>query len=304
MSPGEPKGPVIDAPTYRVGVAAKMTGLSTHTLRVWEKRYGAVVPLRTEAGGRLYTDADVRRLRMLRSLVQGGHAISGIAHLDETDLEHMAAALPAGRPSERPERFVDVQAQFLEAISALRMDEAEQLLSRVALSTEPSEFLHQLVGPILTEVGDLWEEGKLRIVHEHACSTVMRGLLFSLMRLYSLTDARRSVVVATPKGEQHELGALMIAMLAAMHGWRVLYLGTDLPAEEIAYAAVDAKAELLLLSITSLSAVDTTREVATIERLVPEAVRILIGGRAAVRPSQSRVQASEELSDAEVLLRA
>lgn len=281
-----------------------MTGLSTHTLRVWEKRYGAVVPLRTEAGGRLYTDADVRRLRVLRSLVQSGHAISGIAHLGEEDLERMAAALSAvGPPAARPERFVDVQAQFLEAISALRMDEAEQLLSRVALSTEPSEFLHHLVGPILTEVGELWEEGKLRIVHEHACSTVMRGLLFSLMRLYSLTDARRAVVVATPKGEQHELGALMAAMLAAMHGWRVLYLGTDLPAEEIAYAAVDSGAELLLLSITSLSAVDAMHEVATIERVAPDSVRILIGGRAAVRPSESRVEASEELSDAEALLR-
>ena len=62
-------------------MVAKMTGLSTHTLRMWEKRYAAVLPHRTEAGGRLYTDADVMRLRLLRTLVESGHSIGGIAKL-------------------------------------------------------------------------------------------------------------------------------------------------------------------------------------------------------------------------------
>ena len=122
------------------------------------------------------------------------------------------------------------------------------MLSRAALSTEPCEFLQVVVGPIMTEIGDRWKRGDLRIVHEHACSTVMRGLLFSLMRLYPANDAMRRVVVGTPAKEDHELGALMVAMLAAMHGWSVLYLGPDLPAEEIAYAVTDTKAELLMLS--------------------------------------------------------
>lgn len=89
-----------DEAKYRVGMVSKMTGLSTHTLRMWEKRYAAVVPKRTEAGGRLYTDADVERLRLLHDLVEQGHSIGGIANLPAADLRRMAATF--SRPSSPP----------------------------------------------------------------------------------------------------------------------------------------------------------------------------------------------------------
>ena len=89
-----------DEAKYRVGMVSKMTGLSTHTLRMWEKRYAAVLPKRTEAGGRLYTDDDVERLRLLHNLVQSGHSIGGIAKLPDADLRSMAAAFPA------PSRYI------------------------------------------------------------------------------------------------------------------------------------------------------------------------------------------------------
>ena len=285
-----------DEAKYRVGMVAKMTGLSTHTLRMWEKRYAAVVPTRTEAGGRLYTDADVERLRLLGTLVQSGHSIGGIARLPDIDLRHMAAAFPAPSTEETTSQHLpEVRKRVMTAIEQLRVDQAERLLSRAALSTEPVEFLKTIVGPILVEVGDRWESGDLRIVHEHACSTVMRGLLFSLMRLYPSNDGRRQVVVATPAKEDHELGALMVSMLAAMHGWSVLYLGPNLPAEEIGYAVRDTDAELLLLSITNLDEEAARAEIAAIEKAVPERVKILAGGRAAAVPGASRVEVQQDL---------
>jgi methanogenic corrinoid protein MtbC1 len=284
-------------------MVAKMTGLSTHTLRMWEKRYAAVVPHRTEAGGRLYTDADVERLRLLHTLVQSGHSIGGIAKLTDLDLRHMAAAFPAPS-SELPaaQHLPEVRARVMTAIEQLRVEEAEQLLSRAALSTEPVEFLKTIVAPILIEVGERWERGDLRIVHEHACSNVMRGLLFSLMRLYPANDSRRRAVIATPAGENHELGALMIAMLAAMHGWSVLYLGPNLPAEEIAYAVEDTEAELLLLSVTNLSETASRAEIGAIDDAVPGRVKILAGGRAASVAPGSRVEVQQDLAVAAAAL--
>lgn len=288
-----------DEAKYRVGMVSKMTGLSTHTLRMWEKRYAAVLPKRTEAGGRLYTDADVERLRLLHNLVQSGHSIGGVANLPDVDLQHMAAAFPA--PSNQPglRHLPEVRERVLRAIERLRTEEAEQLLSRAALSTEPSEFLKSVVSPILVDIGDRWEQGELRIAHEHACSTVLRGLLFSLMRLYPASDARRRVVVATPAKEGHELGALMVAMLAAMHGWSVLYLGPDLPAEEIAYAVTEINADLLMLSVTNLKPRESQREIAAIERAIPERVRILVGGQAAKALPESRAHIQQDLALAE-----
>jgi DNA-binding transcriptional MerR regulator/methylmalonyl-CoA mutase cobalamin-binding subunit len=288
---------------YRVGMVSKMTGLSTHTLRIWEKRYAAVVPERTEAGGRLYTDADVERLRMLHALVQSGHSIGGIARLADVDLRHMAAQSPPPAIQPLLQHLPELRDRVLAAIERLRVDEAEQLLSRAALSTEPREFLMGVVAPVMAEVGDRWARGELRIAHEHACSTVMRGLLFSLMRLYPSSEGRRRVVVATPAAEDHELGALMVAMLAAMHGWSVLYLGTDLPAEEIAFAVASTGADLLMLSITNLDPKDSERELAAIERAVPARVKILAGGRAARALPESRVEIQQDLAVAQVELR-
>jgi len=285
-----------DEAKYRVGMVSKMTGLSTHTLRMWEKRYATVLPKRTEAGGRLYTDADIERLRLLHKLVQSGHSIGGIAKLPDTDLRHMAAGSSDRSLQPASRHLPELRERVMAAVERLRTEEAEQLLSRAALSTEPYEFLQVVVGPIMTEIGDRWKRGDLRIVHEHACSTVMRGLLFSLMRLYPANDAVRRVVVGTPAKEDHELGALMVAMLAAMHGWSVLYLGPDLPAEEIAYAVTDTKAELLMLSVTNLSPKASQREVAAIEEQIPKRVRILVGGRAANVPTESRAQIQQDLA--------
>ncbi|MGB5284023.1 MAG: MerR family transcriptional regulator [Polyangiales bacterium] len=291
-----------DEAKYRVGMVSKMTGLSTHTLRMWEKRYVAVLPKRTEAGGRLYTDADVERLRLLHELVESGHSIGGIAKLADTDLRHMAASVPAQPSQSAVQHLPELRSRVMNAIEQLRMQDAEQMLSRAALSTEPSKFLQTVVAPVLVEIGDRWRRGELRIVHEHAGSTVMRGLLFSLMRLYPANDSRRRAVVATPAKEDHELGALMVAMLAAMHGWSVLYLGPDLPAEEIAYAVRDTKADLLMLSITNLKPTDSAREIAAIEAAIPKSVRVLVGGRAASTLPESRVQILQDLAVVEVEL--
>lgn len=291
-----------DKAKYRVGMVSKMTGLSTHTLRMWEKRYAAVLPQRTEAGGRLYTDADVERLRLLHGLVESGHSIGGIAKLPDVDLRQMATAFPAAQSQPALQHLPEVRRRVMAAIENLRVQEAEQMLSRAALSTEPGEFLKRVVGPILVEIGDRWQRGELRIAHEHAGSTVMRGLLFSLMRLYPANDSRRRAVVATPAKEDHELGALMVAMLAAMHGWSVLYLGPDLPAEEIAYAVTDTRAELLMLSITNLKPKDSQREIAAIESAIPDRVKMLVGGRAARALPESRAQIEQDLASVEVVL--
>ena len=280
---------------YRVGMVSKLTGLSTHTLRMWEKRYGTVVPERTEAGGRLYSDADVERLRLLQALVQAGNSIGGIANLPDLDLRRMVASFPTTSEASGPQALADVRERVMSAIERLQVTEAEHILSRAALGTEPVEFLKGVVGPVLTEVGDRWERRELRIAHEHACSAVTRGLLFSLMRLYPSNNAERTAVVATPAHEDHELGAMMVSMLAAMHGWNVLYLGPNLPAEEIGFAVRDTNAELLLVSVTNLEGDAAAHELHAIEQAVPSNVSIVAGGQAANVGQDSRIEIQQDL---------
>src|SRR4028119_341939 len=76
---------------YSMKVVARRTGLSPHVIRVWERRYGAVIPGRTQTGHRAYTDADIERLQLLRDATQAGHSISRITHLPNDELRKLAA---------------------------------------------------------------------------------------------------------------------------------------------------------------------------------------------------------------------
>ena len=110
-----------DEPSYRIGAVCRMTGISQHVLRVWEKRYGVVEPLRSETGRRLYREGDINRLSMLKALVDRGHAIGSIADLDDDELERRvqqsAGVLRMGGTAERPTLVL-----FGESLAAARED--------------------------------------------------------------------------------------------------------------------------------------------------------------------------------------
>lgn len=289
-----------DPPKYRVGMVARLTGLSTHTLRMWEKRHEAVVPARTPAGGRLYNDADVARLRRLKKLVDSGHSISGVASLDG---EALMALVQGGTPNSSASPEADrVRDEFLDAIDRFDVQRAEQVLARAAAALPPREFLVEIVGPTMVEVGERWHDGRFRIVHEHVATGVLRGLLFSLSRVYPSRGLGGVVVVATPRGERHEIGALMAAILARMHGWRVVFLGTDLPAEETAFAARSSSAELLMLSMSSLSEERAREALAELAEAVPESCRLLVGGRSVPSEAGDRVEVLSNLADLDRIL--
>lgn len=283
-----------DPPKYRVGMVSRLTGLSTHTLRMWEKRHEAVVPARTPAGGRLYNDADVARLRRLKKLVDSGHSISGVASLDG---EALMSLVEGGTVQSSSSPEADrVREEFLDAIDRFDVQRAEQVLSRAAAALAPREFLLDVVSPTMIEVGERWHQGTFRIVHEHVATGVLRGLLFSLSRLYPNRGLGGVVVVATPRGERHEIGALMVAILARMHGWRVVYLGTDLPATETAFAARSAGAELVLLSLSSLDAGQAAQALGELSDAIPDECRILAGGRSAPTKPLGRVEVLKNLA--------
>lgn len=71
---------------YRIGTVARLAGLTTHVIRIWERRYAVLKPARSNAGARLYTDADVERLRSLKRVIDRGYNIGRVAALSPEDL--------------------------------------------------------------------------------------------------------------------------------------------------------------------------------------------------------------------------
>ena len=275
-----------DAPAhYPIRAVSRLTGVAIDTLRAWERRHRAVTPIRDDRG-RMYTDADIARLRLLRGAVERGHSIGRLAGLTDAELRHLAATTGASALSEvAPTRRTPIDTAALTA--ALQKYDAtaiDQQISRLASVLPPLELLRDVLMPVLAQVGDDWHRGPSRIAHEHLMSATIRNILGSFLRLYARPEVSPRLLFATPAGERHEIGTLGAAMLAASSGLGVAYLGPDLPARDIVESVRPAGAQVLVLGLTATSAGNAReRELRTIVRDLPKEIELWVGGLGAVR---------------------
>lgn len=272
-------------PRHAIGAVESRTGLSTHAIRAWEKRYGAVEPERTEGGHRLYSEAQVQRLRMLRELTEHGHRIGRIANLPTEELEDLLeatredAALARGDGRERPEVTGELLAELMEAVREMDAEGLQSNLRRAALERNVHDLIEEVISPLLRRVGDAWHRGEVSPAQEHLASTVASRTLSWILDATEPDPDAPLAVVATPSGQVHDLGALLAAATTAAKGWRISYLGGNLPGEEIAAAARTTGARAVVLSIV-YPADDTQvgEELRALRSGLPEGTAILVGG--------------------------
>lgn len=291
---------------HPISVVVRRTGLTQDILRAWEKRYKAIVPRRTPTGRRLYSEDQVQKLRLLKQLVQGGRRISDVAELDLGALQRLAdedaseAVLPAVPTPRRETR--GFLAASLEAIDRLDRPALEQALDTASVALSRPRLRSEVLVPLIQEVGRRWQDGHWRIVHEHLATAVLRSFLWAMWRRAEPGAEGAAIVVATPAGQHHELGALLVAGIVADLGWRVVYLGCDLPAEEIAAAAAASRVQAVLLSVVyPLHDPRLTEEIRRLRQLVGPFLPLVAGGRAAFNSRDemkaSGVTVAEDLED-------
>jgi len=270
---------------YPIRAVSRLTGIGIDTLRAWERRHGAVTPIRDDRG-RMYTDADIARLRLLRGAVEHGHTIGRLAGLTDRELRHLAApggASPLSGPTPTRRTTIDTAA-LTAALQKYDATAIDQQISRLASVMPPLELLRDVLMPALAQVGDDWHRGPARIAHEHLMSATMRNILGSFLRLYARPAASPRLLFATLAGERHEIGTLGAAMLAASSGLGVAYLGPDLPAREIVGSVRPAGAQVLVLGLTATAAGKAReRELRTVVRDLAKEVELWAGGRGAAR---------------------
>lgn len=288
-------------PKYLIGAVTKLTGLSIDVVRVWERRYGAVRPKRSDGGTRLYSDADVLRLNRLRQAVDRGFGIGQAAKFSDAELDEVIAE--ARQPFVNADPFEAARRRFIDAIQIMDVVTAEQEIARAATLYSTIELVKDIIAPILRETGDRCLRGEFSAANEHLASGLLRNLVSSLLRLYPASSSAEAIVLATPAQERHEFGLLLAALLAAMHGWRVVYLGADLPAPEIARAVRLTNARVLILS-ASVAHSRIADELRAISNVLPTSTLVWVGGEEAMkhktvieRANWVLVRTLEELDD-------
>ena len=284
-----------------IKVVARRTGLSAHVIRIWEKRYGAVEPERTGTNRRLYSDEQIERLTLLREITQNGHSIGHVAKLPTEKLRQIASqshgangsAPRALTPTQTAPTFFD---ECIAAVKSLNARALEEILKRASMALGAQGLLQHVVAPLAQALGELWREGNITAAHEHLASAVLRNFLGNAAKPFAGTESSPVLIVTTPAGQVHEIGALLVAAAAANLGWHVTYLGASLPAAEIAGAARQNRARAVALSLVyPEDDPQLEGELTRLRESLPAEVTLLIGGRAtsAYRDVLEKIGATE-----------
>lgn len=274
---------------HNMKAVCRRTGLSPHVLRAWELRYGVVEPRRSEGRHRLYTEVEVERLALLADLTRLGHAIGSIARLETTTLRGMKTAADASsrtRTGEaQPPQFTTAAAlvdSMLQAVRNYGVDQLESAMDEGAVKLGHSGLMELVLVPLLHRVGDEWEAGRITAAQEHAATHALKDYIARRLRPMGTPDHAPRLLVATPAGQLHEMGAAIAAGLARKAGWNVTYLGPSLPAEEIVGAALAGDYRAVALSIIYPDDdPGMPDQLVRLRSLLPDELPIIVGGRAA-----------------------
>ncbi|WP_404365740.1 MerR family transcriptional regulator [Corallococcus coralloides] len=270
--------------TYRIHIAAELSGVRVELIRAWERRYGVLEPERTPAGYRVYTDRDVALLKRLKALTDEGVAISEAAKLVPQLRAELEAAPPAraegseSRTGAQPETW---RAAVLAAAEAYDQPRVARILDEVLAALPPVKAFEDVLVPVQREVGERWHAGTLTVAQEHLVTQVVRERLVSLLH-GSPRGGRRHAVLACFPEEEHEIGLLGVALRLRHAGMRVTLLGQRVPAEGLGETVARAKPDVVGLSAVTNRGATVFEDVLTrIRDAVPQGLPLWVGGPAA-----------------------
>ena len=234
---------------YRIHRFSKLTGLSTHLIRAWERRYGLVNPVRGANRYRLYNDEDVRLFRYLKAQVDEGMSIGQLAEigreklLEETQRDWVKSAVELP-PSE------GLVSDLMLALQTGDRAGFERKLNGALAVIPFEEALFRFLLPLQEEVGQLWHDGKLGVAQEHYASNQIKQKIYSARNQLRMDEEGPRIVVACPPQEWHEISAMAAAYLCGARGCLVHYLGANLPISDLANYCEQNRPAYVLLSMT------------------------------------------------------
>ncbi len=271
-----------DEQLWPMGAVTRRTGISEHTLRAWERRFGFPKPVRLPSGHRRYTSDQVHQLLMINLALEHGMRAGDVVPLAPEPLEALLRETGALDAAATP----DPMPQWLEAILAeIKRFEASSvagMLQRDAGLLGLPRFLRERVVPLLNALGERWAKGELDIRHEHFAAQILEDSLRRLRAPMEGSAHGAPLLLTTLPGETHALGLQVVALATTLSGRAVHLLGAQTPLEEIALAARSLRAAVVGLSVTPATATPATvEEIGRLRDALPGEVRLWVGGAGA-----------------------
>jgi DNA-binding transcriptional MerR regulator len=222
-----------------------LTGIKAHTLRIWERRYGFLKPLRTPTNIRYYTDEQLKKLINFGILVRNGYRISKLEKMGNDEILEAVTGILADPESEDRDEIKGLTLAMLE----MNEEEFDNIFERQVIRKGFLRTITEMIYPFLQYVGVLWNSNKAMIAQEHFVSNLIRQKIVTATERLSIpSKSAPAIVLFLLEGEEHEIGLLLANFIAKEHGWRTYYLGQGVPLVNI-QKVVDLIEPQLLMSM-------------------------------------------------------
>ena len=264
-------------PPFSISAVERDIGLSKDVLRVWERRYGFPSPERDAHGERLYPAEQVKRLRLVKRLMDHGHRPGRLLTSPLEDLEELSAGHTAAASAAAP-KSADALAHLIESIrkhdAAAYLQALQQQLARQGLRN----FVLDTVAPLARQIGAAWEEGRLHVFEEHLFTELTtRALRHAIAAVPGGREPK--VLLTTLPNEPHGMGLLMVEAMLSLESAQCIALGTQMPLVEIAQAAAAHRADVVALSFSSVfPARQVPGLLQQLRAALPRATQLWVGG--------------------------
>jgi len=287
-----------DGPLLRIGELSRRAGLSDHVLRAWESRYGLLQPVRSAGGFRLYSEADESRVRRMQAYLADGLSAAEAARAALADIAGTEPGRPGGPHLAAPAGR-EPCAELRRALDAFDEPAAQAELDRLIADLSVSAVLRDVVLPYLADLGERWERGTASIAAEHFASNIIRGRLGGLGRGWGSGHGPRALL-ACPPGELHDMGLMAFGIVLNRTGWRIEYLGTSTPVEELQRAADASHPDLVVVAGTIPQTLEPLQpELASLARGAPLALAGAAATPEIAAAVGARLMASDPVTEAE-----
>jgi len=271
-----------------IGELSEMTGIGVHTLRVWEKRYGAPHSQRLPSGHRRYPKEEVPRLKAIASALESGYRASKVVTATMEELQGLMGLATFNQPKSDPESkkqdklasdktVIESWIQMIHAgkDDALLSGFHEQFGRHGAL-----DFICGFAVPLLERIGNGWVTGELSITHEHFASECLVSFLSEKWRQMNVRKTGPIVLITTLPGEGYSLGILMCAVITSITNSKIMYLGVDNPIDEVVDASEKYNPELIAMSIShKFDNVTSEKLLIQLRKKIDEDIPIVTGGK-------------------------
>jgi DNA-binding transcriptional MerR regulator/methylmalonyl-CoA mutase cobalamin-binding subunit len=270
---------------FPMRTVSAITGVNPVTLRAWERRYGLIVPTRTAKGHRIYSQNDIDLINRILGLLDRGISIGQASHsLGKNTVES------AARQQEQDNPWLAYQERAIDAVVHFDENRLDSIYNQ-ALALYPIDIVtERLLIPVLITLGKRWEDAEGSISEEHFFGAFMRNKLGARFHHRHKKISGKKLLVCCLPGEHHEIGVMLFSLAAHDHGYRLVYLGPNMPLQELATTARRAGCDAIVLSGS------VTPQKALLARELPRLVNdagcpVFMGGASSVRCSDAIEQA-------------